>query len=216
MGSVSSRLRLPLFLAAAGLIAGAALTSVAVPAALRGVPASAVIATVDLEQVISQLSEKSAAEASLKAYSESLQGELDRLNGEIKNQESKISALDGQAKKDAVVKLIELKANGKVKAEVFSALVDQRRGEVFKTLYEKISETAQRLAKQSGYTMVIVSDERVRVPAGPSQDIERTISLKRFLYVDKGHDITGDLITLMNSEYKAGPATPAAGAGGNR
>ncbi len=209
MRQSSSRRSLAVMMAAAALVAGA-VTSVAVPVALNAVPTSAVIATVDLESLISQLDEKNVAEASLKAYSESLRGELETLNKGLKDQENKVQVLDGAAKKEAFVKLIEMRANLKVKGEVFDAFIDQRRGEAFKGLYEKITAAVQALAKQSGYTMVIVSDEKVRIPVGPSADIERTISLKRFLFVEKSHDITADVAKLMNNEFKAG--TPAAGA----
>jgi hypothetical protein len=40
--------------------------------------------------------------------------------------------------------------------------------------------------------------------------VSRTISLKRFLYVDPSMDITAELVQYMNNQYAAG----AGGAGG--
>ncbi len=196
---------------AGSIVAIAAVTSVGVPVALRFAPPTAVVVTVDLAKTLDQLKERADAEAALKAYGDSLQGELNKIAEEIKNQDSKIQAApDIAARKAAAARLIEMRANAKVKKELFEALIDQRRGEVYKAIYDKMTAGAQQLAKQSGYTMVIVSDEGVKVPEGPSQEIERTISLKRFMYIDPRHDITAELVTLMNNEYKAAPA-PAAG-----
>lgn len=195
---------------AASMIAAAAVTSIAVPAAVRFALPAPVIATVDLSKVLDQLDERKGAEAGLKAFQEDLQGQLNKLADDLKNSEMKInSAPDVAAKKAAAAKLIEMRANAKVKKELFEALIDQKRGETYKDLYEKMTAAAGRLAKQSAYTMVIVSDEGVKVPDGPSQEIERTISLKRFMYIDSRHDITAELVTLMNNEFKAAPA-PAA------
>lgn len=207
-----------LFLSIAALcLTAVAVTSVAVPVAMRASPPAPVIATVDLEQVLSKLNERTESNASLEAYFKRLQADLDQLGKDLAEQENKLAVLSGPeqaaARKDAAATLIQARANAKVKKEVYEALIDQQRGESLKKLYEKITAAAKSLAQQNKYTMVIVSDESVRVPDGPSQDIGRTISLKRLLYVDTAHDITADVVTLMNNEFKAGVA-PAAVPGG--
>jgi Skp family chaperone for outer membrane proteins len=190
--------------AAASLVAGAALTSLAVPAMRLSKPA--VIATVSLDDVFTQLNERVDAEGKLDAKAREYKAELDTLQAEIKNQEKNLEFVEGQqAKKDAAVKLIQTRANGEVRAKVINALLDQAQGEAFAALYRKIETAAKQMAIKNGYTLVVVTDESLKIPDGPSADIRRTISLKRFIYVDReAHDITGDLVTLMNNEFKAG------------
>ncbi|MGD9690065.1 MAG: OmpH family outer membrane protein [Phycisphaerales bacterium] len=216
-----NRRSLLLSFAAISMIAAAAVSTIAVPAAMRASPPSPpIIATVDLETVVSNLNERADAEASMKAYTSGLQADLDKIVEELRNQENKLNLLQSgtQEKEDAAATLIQMRANAEVKKKVYDALIDQRRGKMLKKLYEKITGAAKRLAAQNRYTMVVVSDENVRVPEAPSADIERTISLKRFLHVDPAHDITAELVTMMNNEFKAGvgasapvvPGAPAA------
>jgi Skp family chaperone for outer membrane proteins len=158
--------------------------------------------------VFNQLNERTDAAASLKAYTQGLQGDLDKIANDLKNQEKLLDFAEGAGKKDIAVKLIEMRAGARVKKEVSEALVDQKQAEVFAAIYRKIEAASRQLAQKNGYTMVLVSDENVKVPDGPSQDTQRMISLKRFLFVDKeAHDITPDIITMMNNEYKAGVGT---------
>ena len=191
--------------AAAVLVGLAAVTSIAVPIAARLVPSAAVVATVNLETVLSNLDERVKVEGELMAYKDTLEGELKKLGTELGEMQSKLRVMsEGPDKKAAAVKFVETQLQAKAKQQVSEALIDQKRAETFRDLYLKISAAAQKMAEKNGYTMVISTDVHVKLPEGPSNDIERTISLKRFLYVAKDHDISAELAQLMNNEYKAG------------
>ncbi|MFN0011315.1 MAG: OmpH family outer membrane protein [Phycisphaerales bacterium] len=187
---------------------GVCAASVAVSAARMG-PPPAVIATVNLEEAIKTLDERAMRENELKSFSETLQGELDKLVKMLKDEDTKMKVLDGDQKREAASRILEMQATAEAKKKIYEARIDQRRGEVFRNLYEKITAASRRLAEQNAYTMVIASDEGVQVPMGPSADIERTISLKRFLYVGKAHDATTELVSLMNNEFKSGVGAAA-------
>jgi Skp family chaperone for outer membrane proteins len=205
----SSRRHLPLVLAvAASAVFAAGLTAIAVPRVAPAAPPTAVVATVNLEEVVKNLTERASLESALKAFSDEKQAELNRLVAEINNLSKNMDTLSDAEKETAAARLIEMNTNAKVKKELYEALIDQRRGKTFKALYEKIIDTTKRLAQRNGYTIVFSSDETALIPRGPSNDIERAISLKRFLYVEKGHDITLELVTMMNNEFMA--------AGGNK
>lgn len=196
-----------------GLVSVAAVSTVAVPAARLLAPPAPVIATINLEQVIKDLEERPAREGDMKAFNENLQGELNKLVKEMENQQAKLAALNGAEREQEGAKLLEMQANARVKKELYEAIIDRRRGKVFRELYNKIAEASARLAEKNGYTMVIASDQTVQVPEGaPSSDVERTISLKRFIYVSKPHDVTAELVQMMNNEFKAaGAGSPAGG-----
>jgi len=180
------------------------------PAPAPLAPPAAVIATVDLEKAITQLTERGVRESELKGFADSLQSELSKLGAEITDLNNKMNTMDAAEKKAGAPKLLEMQFNAKVKKELYEALIDQRRGEIFRALYEKLTDASKRLAQRNGYTMVLSSDMGVKVPNGPSNEIERTITLKRFLYLAPEHDVTNELIAMMNNEWAAGGSTAPA------
>lgn len=210
MNQPNARKSSSLVLVSLGLVLLAAVSTVAVPAAMRLAPPAPVIATLNLEEVIKNLEERSLREGEMKGFNQGLQGELDTLVKSMQDEQSKLAALSGGELEQATAKLLEMQANARVKKELYEAIIDRRRGKVFRELYNKIADASKRLGEKSGYTMVIASDESVQVPANaPSQDVERTISLKRFVFVSKGHDVTGELVTMMNNEFRAGGGSAA-------
>lgn len=194
-----------------GVVGGVAFTSVALPKAVLLAPPAPVIATLNLEELVKNLDERTSREGELKAYSDGMQDELNKIVKDINDQQAKLAALDGAEKKTATAKLLELQANARAKKEIFEAMIDNRRAEIFRGLYEKINDASKRLADKNKYTMVVAADDQVRIsPTGASNDVERQISLRRFVWVDKAHDITPELITMMNNEFKNGGSAAAA------
>ena len=198
-----ARKALALIAASAALALAAVSAVVAVPA-FRAAPPPPLIATVDLERIITALHERNLRQNELTVFADGLQSELTKIGNEITNLGEKMKAADAAEKKAIAPQVLEKQFNAKVKKELYEALIDQRRGEVFKGLYEKITDACKRLAQRNGYTMVLSSDVGVRVPDGPSNEIERTITLKRFLYVAPEHDVTKELVDMMNNEWAAG------------
>lgn len=198
-----------LALTAAGALGLAALNPAAATA-LRFGPPAPVIATVNLEELVKQLDERAVRENELKTYSESLQGQLDGLVKDLNDAQAKLAVLDGNDRTNQAARIMELQANAKAKKEIFEALVDNRRAGVFRGLYEKINDAARRLADKNKYTMVISTDDTLRLaPNAPSSEVERQIALRRFLVVDKSHDITGELVAMLNNEFKVGSTSAA-------
>jgi Skp family chaperone for outer membrane proteins len=185
-----------------GVGAGMAYSAVA----RRAAPPAAVVATFDLERVFNSLEERTARQMEFKTYADSLQKELTDLEGKLKDEQSKVDALpEGPDKTKARAAFVEMRLNAEVKKKVAEALLEQRGGQTFVDLYRKINAGVATLAKQNNYTIVLSSDEKAVIPDGASsQDIQRVMQLRRLYYVAPGHDVTDDLITLLNNEFKAG------------
>lgn len=209
MSTTISRLFLPALAAAA--LAGAVAGSGVVASGARHAPPAPMLATVDLEKVFNSLDELAARNDELKAYRATLQSELEKLQQQAKDEDSKRMLLpDGPEKKAAAAKIIEMQLNLKVKTELYNALMDQRQSEMVRALYDKIADAARRLSTASKYTMVLVADDKVALPsAGSTNDVQRVISMKRMLFAAPEADITTDLLTMMNNEYRAGGGKPA-------
>ena len=176
-------------------------------------PSSPVIATIDLQKVFNGLNERSARQAELGGQGTTMQAELDKMVEAGKDEESKLKVLpEGSAEqKAAFERLQELSVNLKIKKELFESRLDQRRALVFREIFAKIAEASKRLAIANKYTVVMTADDTVDIPANRNTaETQQAIGAKRFLFIDPAHDVTLDLITMMNNEYKAPAGMPVA------
>jgi len=205
-GRWSKVVALSLALCGAGAVVGSASLAYSAGAArARLAPPTAVVAVFDLERVFGELEERKAREGDLQNYVKSLQGELDALVASAKDLTDKATTLpDGPEKSAAAAKAIEAQLQARVKKEVSDAMVENRKTTSFVDLYNKVNDAVKRLATQNNYTIVISTDEKAGIPMGAdAQGIQRLMQLKRVFYTAGGHDITSDLVTLLNNEYKA-------------
>jgi Skp family chaperone for outer membrane proteins len=70
-------------------------------------------------------------------------------------------------------------------------------------IYDKIKSSAQAMADERGYDLILVDDSVVPIPA-QTKDILGQISSRRVLFARQQLDVTDALITEMNSSYRAG------------
>lgn len=197
---------------AAGLALAAAAATLSASAQSGGkAPPVAVIASVNMAQVVQQMDEKTKLEEELKGYFGQLQTELTNVNKEIEDIQQRIRmAAPGMDTQPLAVQLLEAQARGEMRQRVSERLFEQRKGQLFGKLYARINDAAKRMAERNGYTMVLASDAGpLPVPAnGPSDAIQQAISQKRLLHISPGHDITAELVTMLNAEHKANPNAP--------
>lgn len=182
--------------------------------ARRAAPPAAVVAVFDLEKIFMNLDERKTKEGELKAYSEQLQKELDALANIAKDEASKADMMpDGPGKRAAIAKALEARANAQVKQKVSEAMIEQKRADTFIELYNKVNAGVKKMAQQNGYTIVLSTDEAAGIPPqAQTADIQRIMQLKRVFYTAPGHDISDELVTMLNNEFKAGVgAAPSGG-----
>lgn len=172
----------------------------------RPAPPTAVIAVVNLENALKGLNERTTKEAELRTRLDEMQKKITDMETNIKEENENMKLMpEGPDRRAALERLRRLAYSYEFEKGFSQRALTELEGEMLRELYLKIDETAERLAKRNGYTMVLASDESVTVPAGNPQDIMRTVSLKRMLFVDPAHDVTAELITMMNNEYAARP-----------
>jgi Skp family chaperone for outer membrane proteins len=195
-----------LSLLGAGVVGGQLVSSAGAAAAAGRAPTQPSIAIVDMEKIFNGMAMRATREGELKTPAEGLQGEMDKLGKAVQDEQAKLSLLpDGRDKQAAQMKMLEMQANARVKKELFEAQIELRRSEMFRDMYEKINTSVAKYAQQNGYTIVISSDEGIRVPEGvQTSEIQRFISLRRLMFVDQRHDITAEVITMLNNEASAG------------
>lgn len=172
-------------------------------AAILAPPAG--IATIDLEKVFNTINERTDRLKELQAYQAQLKAELDKLKADAEAARAAADAMQGPEREAGIQKAAELEINAGVRERLYETLLDRRTSELFRGLYMKISATAKAVSEKNGYAMVLASDEGVQIPQRiSSQDIQRVISLRRFVYTTPQADITQQLIDQLNSDYAAG------------
>lgn len=168
-------------------------------------PAAPIIATLDLEAVVTGLNERTDKEASLKSELANYQSKVDKLAEEVKAmQKSLENEPDGVGKMKMAKDFRDKAVRLEFEKQYAQRLLGELQGEMLRELYLKMVKAAQAQAKKNGYALVLASDERVQVPSGDPTDVTRAIAMKRMLHVDTSLDITQEIITLMNNEYAAG------------
>ncbi len=176
----------------------------------------AVVAVVDLEKVFGGLSQRVVMEEALKARVDDAQKKLDVMQAQLTALDKDIKIMgDVPEKKAKVAERARLFANARVEMEVSKQLLAIEEGDMARDLYNSIDAACEAIAKKNGYHMVLASDETAAIPEGVvKKDVDRFASAKKMMYVDPQLDITAEVITYMNNQYKAN--VPAGGnAGGS-
>ena len=178
-----------------------------VPAPPNPVPTS--IATFDLEKTFNALEEKKAADAQLKRLAEDMKKESEKSAKKLKAMETELEDLQpGTAKhKEMMENLAEGGHNYQAQVEFFRAKMDIDGARMMRQVYASIRLAAEQLAKERGYSVVLVNDSITPIPPGTVEEVTRQISARRMVYASPQVDVTEELISRMNSAFKtAGPA----------
>ena len=175
------------------------------------------IATFDLEKTFASLEEKKAGAEALTAMAAELTKTNEAMTSRLKAMEQELEDLQaGTPKhKELMQKLVEATHEYKAQIDFSNMKLDIERARMMKKVYNSIRKAAERLALERGYSVVFVDDSIAPIPPGTEQDMNRQISARRMVYTSPEVDITNDLISLMNEQWKtAGPAPAAAAANG--
>lgn len=188
----------------------------AVSSALWKPPVPPVIAVVDLQAIVAGLDERTVKDNEFQNKGKELQAALDAKKKAFDDTKSQIEAATDKQQRLALQKRAYLQEQElKFETEFSQQQLDILYGDLLRDLYAKITVAAAKISQQNGYTMVLASDEGAVIPPGGRADVTRAISTKRMLYVDDAHDITKEVITLMNNEFiaqggkRVEPATPS-------
>ncbi len=175
-----------------------------VASALRKPPTSPVIATVDLEAVYDGLEKRKAKEIEFKQKETEFKTKLDALQAKIEGDKKNFELMpEGPQKKARGQELIRSTFQFDFDRQYAEKFLDQMTGEMLRELYEEITLTSKELAVKNGYSMVIADDSRARIRGSGRDEVNRLIALKRNLYVEPAHDVTQELIAMMNNQFAA-------------
>lgn len=204
-GRLSGAAKLGAGLLAAAVVGAGASVVVGTPApAPMAPPSSTVVTVIDISRVLQGLKEREARDQELQASERELTTKASDLKKEIEADRASLESLPDTADKLAAARRLREKMfRADFELDFSKAVLGEKQAEGMKELHAKIVDAAGRLAKARGYHLVLSSDMAVPV-RGNMDELSRTISLKRFVYVDAQLDITDELIAFMNNEYAVG------------
>ncbi len=203
--------------AVAAALTAAFLTGTSVARSAKSTPDNK-IATVNIQTVFDSLAER-------KDKLDQLQLEAGRLEGEFKAVNDQINAArdaankmpEGPAKEAALEAAVDRDIQANIDIKRAKTRLEKAQAATIRSIFEKIQSEAKLAALKNGFTMVMAADDWVQIsPRATAQEATQLMSLRRFLYIDKQHDITADVLKSLNEAYAATkkPATPAPAAPG--
>ncbi len=169
-----------------------------------------VLAAVQIESLFNGLVQRAEAKAEIEALKDENTAERDARQAKITKMEEEVR---GAADPDRQEELVDTIMLEKLKLQFWfqeaEAELEVEKALRLQHLYLKISEAIGELASAQGYDLVILDDsaqepEFDRDSRIPGQlQILQQIASRKVLYRNPAIDITNDLITRMNNEFRA-------------
>lgn len=183
-------------------------TAVANPA--RTVASPTAVAVIDINRVIQGLAEFSETVARLENEIRSSERSIQELTARMRTIEAELETLDrnGHAFASKWLERLELQSNRETRAKNINQRLDLLRGEAMRSIYLKISDATVRLGESEGWDLILLDDRSLVQLADEAGLITGTrmndfVINRRTLHVSPRADVTDQIITMMNNEYKA-------------
>lgn len=168
------------------------------------------VAIVDLGKLLDGIDEAADARKRIKDQEDKYNASLDQLRAQAKTINTDLEMLKGKestpeylAKKAAS---LEIEAQLETRFKTSKALMDLHLGENLRGLYVRIFDVVDRFGKQNGYDLILIDDRHlVPRPGTTGAQVANLMNDRRILYANEAKlDITQQVITMMNNEFKAG------------
>lgn len=194
----------PIAIIVAAAFLGAASFRAGANQAAAGKPA--VVATVNLETLIEQLDVMGSRQAELEGFIQELRNRLKAKDDELVNLQDQIKILpDGDQKREKFKELRRKTLEYRFEAEYTNALIDERRGAIFKEVFEDALAAASTLAQRNGYDLVLNNDSSAEIPTSPTESQIKAIMInRRVFHAADTIDMTAELAQYMNNQHRLG------------
>lgn len=207
---------LALALLVGGVVGGFSLHSNAqntapAPAATRS---PSVVALIDMVKVFDESEELKAQNTRIREEKTARDKVLDELVEKIKAKQKELNELPQSAPpKDRVNLELEIKRlanSGEDLKKASDAIASFEAGAAMKSLYEKASAVVEGVMAEQGIDIVLLDDRGIKLPDNSaSSEVNALIARKQIIAASGRIDITPDVITRVNNNYRANPAAAA-------
>jgi Skp family chaperone for outer membrane proteins len=162
------------------------------------------VAVVDVLKVFNSLQEKANVEADIRQRGERLRNEEEARRKELNDLQNDLQMLapDTQAytqKTEQIKsKLIELRVWSTINSDNLQAESSIQ----LANLYRKMLDTIGRVAKENQYDMVLYKEQQADFQNAKAETINQLIQIRKLLWSSDDLDLTDQVVTRMNNEYK--------------
>lgn len=166
------------------------------------------VAVIDVDRVLSQLQEKGDREAELQGFGQGLQDELDQLQATVKQMENdlKVLARGTPEYEKAALQLLDARQQLEFKRQVAEVRFGERQKSITVAMFNQIADAATRYAQREGIDIVLSDDQAMGLSNDlPNEVVQARLQTKKVIYAMPSKDITDDVATMMNNEYRAQP-----------
>jgi Skp family chaperone for outer membrane proteins len=196
-------------LAAAGISATAQTTRPSRPAT--------VVAIVNLAKVMDGLDEAKDAKTRLEEQVNASKKKLEEINDRLKKIDGDMDLLkekkESKEYRQMVYEKLELASTGKARSEILQQLIDEEEGTTVRGMYVRMADAINRLAAAEGIDLVLRDDRDIIPPERTNQgrpltgrEVRGIIDQRSMMAASERIDITSQVITMMNNEFKGGRA----------
>jgi Skp family chaperone for outer membrane proteins len=189
-----------------------ALSMVMLALGSRPAPAPATVALIDLERVFAGLEERAAMETELAKRKDEAQARLNDMEKTLKKLNDDITLMaQGPDRKAKLLERARLLVSLRNEKDFSEQVLSLDGGEMLRDLYNKIDAAVSVIAQQQQINIVLANDEGISIPEGvTNKEVERIASVKKIMHADPSLDITQNVITYMNNQFRTNPGPSGA------
>lgn len=99
--------------------------------------------------------------------------------------------------------ITEMSIKLRVEGEVAVGYIDAEKGEIYANLFRKIEDASRRFAERNEFDIILSTDAFAEVRNGTEQQVKSFIVSRRVIHASKQIDVSDQLLTMMNNEYRA-------------
>lgn len=183
---------------AAALGAGVAATRQAAPTT---------VAVVDIDRLSLELEEFKIPAEQFRGKQAGWSKELQALDASMKKADEELQLIPETDLDARIAKIIQrstLESELKTKSQLFQQASDLEQVKLFKSMYDRIADGAQRIAKRDGIDVMLVDDRVFVIPVTSRTAQSDALESKKILFASESVDLTDELLTMLNNEFNAG------------
>jgi Skp family chaperone for outer membrane proteins len=172
-----------------------------------------VVVTFDIEQVISDLTERADSETKLVKLIMDIEETAKAKYDAVAKLEEELDATSDADRPIVSEELDKLKLEALSYQRFASARVDIERSLMYRDLYQKIQTSVQAIAEQNGYDLVLINDVQREILVNPKANVSREfqvreqLQVKRIVFSSSQIDITEQIVSHMNLEWEKSPGS---------
>lgn len=167
-------------------------------------PRPAVVAVIDVQKVFDSLSEKGEIEARLKTKAAQLDRENQSKQEEINKLQADVEIL-AAGSPDRLKKEAELEQKA-VALQVWRQVENNKlvRERIVQTegIYRRIVDAVGRVSQANGIDVTLFKEPEINFTGARPEALPLLIQSRKVLYSDKSLDLSDQIITLMNNEFR--------------